>query len=112
MNMFNEPIILAKIIKGYLENKNLTKSFKHYFDQVLSPELSELYEMASNTKLFICSPSLSTLLNLIKMRLDCDQLEEIENKSTSNCDKYCSNVSSTMNAVQSTILSIVTEAFL
>lgn len=109
--MFKEPIILAKVIKEYLVTHKLENSFQTYFEQNLTPQLSEMYELASNTKLYICSPTLSTIVNVSRMRLNSDQIDEDDMLNSSH-DIFCTTNISIGSAIQSIVLNILTESLL
>lgn len=109
LNMFSESITIAKTIKEYLILTDQTKVFKSYLEHNLTVELSELYELASNTKLFICSPTLASIINLIKMRLNYTTADDIENNPTG---KFCTATTALVNNVQLRIIDIIEEAFL
>lgn len=112
--MFMEPKILAKIIQSYLTSKDSIRAkLRPHLSSCLSPELVELYELASNSKLFICQPDLQSIINLAKMRVVQAEIEEIEETKDENetCllnRKFCFDYSlSSRNGMSSDVMEIV-----
>jgi len=66
--MYGESVILSRIVTkavSLLPNKNFT----NYLEQQLSRPQINLYEAASNSKLFFSNPSLTIILDILNKKL-------------------------------------------
>jgi hypothetical protein len=69
--MYSEPVVLSRIVSKAVSFSS-PGEYRQYFDQSLTGNLVDLYESASNSKLFYCNPTLNDIIDVIKKKEDAE----------------------------------------